>query len=170
MARPLRRKVQRRQKAACLKLYGQYAPPGAEARAWKKESDLSPDTLEQFQRIWDKSAPERCRECAKASAPGQRHPVRRLGNAFCSAQCAEAGTVLSCRRCNEPVSAEQPHCAGCGWGLSEPVPARRGQQRSRLDDVVEEMEKTAAWWTRVVRCAQRPDANHELAWKRRRRS
>ena len=161
------------QKAACLKLYGQYAPPGAEARAWKKESDLSPDTLEQFQRIWDKTAPERCRECAKASAPGQRHPVRRLGNAFCSAQCAEArGAVFSCRECNEPVSAERPHCARCGWGLSgpAPAPANRGQRRSRLDDMVEENEKNVAQWLKRVRCVQRPDANHEPAWKRRRRS
>ena len=124
------------QKAACLKLYGQYAPQGAEARAWKKESDLSPDMLEQFQRMWDKTAPERCRECGKAAAPGRWHPVRRLGKAFCSAQCAAAGTVFSCSKCNEPVSTEQPHCATCKWGLPEPAPARRSQQRSRLDDVI----------------------------------
>ena len=30
------------QKAACLKLYGQYAPEGAEACAWKKECDIPP--------------------------------------------------------------------------------------------------------------------------------
>ena len=159
------------QKAACLKLYGQYAPQGAEARAWKKESELPPDTLEQFLRIWDKTAPERCRECRKALAPGRLHLVRRFGTAFCSARCAEArGTMFSCRECNEPVSAERPHCTRCKSGLPGPAPARRGHQRSRLDDIVEENETNMVQWLKRVRCEQRPDANHEPAWKRRRRS
>ena len=39
-----------------------------------------------------------------------------------------------------------------------------------LDTVVEENEKNVAQWLKRVRCVQRPDANHEPAWKRRRRS
>ena len=54
---------------------------------------------------------ELCHECGKAAAPGRKHSVRRLGRAFCSAQCAAAYTVLSCRICKQPVSGEQPQGA-----------------------------------------------------------
>ena len=56
---------------------------------------------------------ELCHECGKTSAPGMKHSVRKLGGAFCSAQCATAYTVLSCRRCKEPLSAEQGLCKAC---------------------------------------------------------
>ena len=91
------------QKTACLKLYGQYTP--SEARTLKKECDLPPCELEQFQRLWDPGAPERCRECAKAAAPGQRHPIRVGCDMFCSRQCADAGVTIVCRTCRQP---------GCG--------------------------------------------------------
>ena len=157
------------QKAACIRLYGQYAPEGAEARAWKKECDISPQERQAFQRLWGDNR-ELCHDCGRATAPGQKHSVRRLGGAFCSTQCATAGTVLSCRECNQPVSAGQPHCATCKWGLPEPAPARRSQQRSRLANVIEENEKNLEHLLKRIRCKQRPDPNHEPAWKRRRRS
>ena len=42
---------------------------------------------------------ELCHECGEATAPGQKHSVRRLDRAFCSERCAAAYTVLSCRIC-----------------------------------------------------------------------
>ncbi len=47
---------------------------------------------------------ERCAECRKPIAPDQKHSVRRLDRAFCSQQCTEAYTMLSCRICRfEPL-------------------------------------------------------------------
>ena len=47
---------------------------------------------------------ERCTECRKPTAPDQKHSVRGLDRAFCSQQCAEAYTMLSCRICRfEPL-------------------------------------------------------------------
>ena len=41
-------------KAACIRLYGQYAPEGAEARAWKKECDIAPQERQAFQRFMER--------------------------------------------------------------------------------------------------------------------
>ena len=108
------------QKAACIRLFGQHAPEGAEARAWKKECDISPQERQAFQRLWGDNR-ELCHECGRATLPGQKHLVRRLGCAFCSTQCATAGTLLSCRECHQPVSAEQLHCATCKWGCHQNI-------------------------------------------------
>ena len=108
------------QKAACLKLYGQYAPEGAEACAWKKECDIPPQERQAFEQLWGDTR-EICFECGKATAPGLKHSVRRKGRAFCSTQCATAGTVLSCRKCDQPVSVEQPRCATCQWGCHQNI-------------------------------------------------
>ena len=58
-------------------------------------------------------AGELCRDCGKTSAPATMHPVHKLGEAFCSQQCAEAYTVLSCSRCLEPLIAGQGLCRAC---------------------------------------------------------
>ena len=66
------------QKAACIKLYGMYAPP-EEGRAWRNESDLPPETLEPFQRIWDVNAPDvvwGCRYVLGTFAPRLCHGLR----------------------------------------------------------------------------------------------
>ncbi len=58
-------------------------------------------------------AGELCRDCGKTSAPATMHPVHKLGEAFCSQQCAEASTVLTCSRCLEPLIAGQGLCRTC---------------------------------------------------------
>ena len=140
--------------------------------AWKKESDLPPDVLEQFQRIWDKTAPERCRECGKAAAPGRQHPVRRLGKAFCSKSCATAGRMTACRKCGERASMEQPHCIPCGWGSSstDTPHDRRGQKRGKLNDMIDRLEESLVRHLQTNFCNTRLDTNHEPAWKQRCRS
>ena len=158
------------QKMACIKLYGQYVPEEADARAWKKECNLPPDVLENFQRIWDADAPERCHECCSAAAPGTKHPVRRAGRNFCSRACAIAGTMIACSKCGHRVDATYPHCPMCEWGSSEPAPARRGHERTELAYMVEDSEKNYAAYMKAIRCTARVDPDHAPAWKKRRRS
>ena len=170
------------QKAACLRLFAQYQPPEGRHGAWKNESDLPPDVLEQFQRLWDADAPERCRECAKASAPGQRHPVRHYGRPYCSDECRWAGISLACSHCGRPVNTEWAYCTECKWGLPPPAPRIRPsssalnemtehQKRiAAFDDWSAEMEKDFAWGMMLMHCDMAESANREPAWKRRRRS
>ena len=66
---------------------------------WKKERDLPPKVLQEFERVWDSAAPERCLECNKRAAPGRKHPMHVLGKAYCSQQCSDAGFVVKCKRC-----------------------------------------------------------------------
>ena len=47
-------------------VHDEYVPEGSAARGWKRESDLPPEDLEEFQQVWDPGAPRRCRECGKA--------------------------------------------------------------------------------------------------------
>ena len=170
------------QKAACLRLFAQYQPPEGRHGAWKNESDLPPDVLEQFQRLWDADAPERCRECAKASAPGQRHPIRLYGRPYCSDECRWAGISLACSHCGRPVNTEWAYCTECKWGLPPPAPRIRPSS-SALNEMTEhqkrmaafdewsaEMEKDYAWGMMLLHCNMAENANREPAWKRRRRS
>ena len=167
------------QKAACLKLYGKYAP--AEARAWKNECNLPPDELEQFQRLWDPSAPERCRECAKASAPGQRHPVRFGCNMYCSRPCADAGVTIVCRTCRQPGCGPDsdgvPECTPVGdsrhvrvrpefnmWLEPSALEGHSWELRQHMQRM-HTQRWLMSWYFEVHR-----NANHEPAWKRRRRS
>ncbi len=80
------------QKSKCLKLYAQYVPKDSEARGWGKESDLPPEALEEFQRVWDPSAPYRCRECNRA-LPITKHY---LDSWYCSPKCETACKKISC--------------------------------------------------------------------------
>jgi hypothetical protein len=117
------------QKAACLKLWGEYS-----GSAWRKECDLPPDELTAFQRVWEPNAPERCSECNKSAPPPGKHPVRRSGRPFCSEDCACAGKCLSCRGCRGAVDAESPRCSSCAWGL-DPAPRAK---KSALDAMLED--------------------------------
>ena len=91
-----------------LWLFGPPAPKQATLAKWLRYRPAS-DTC------------ELCHDCGKTSAPGMTHSVRKLGGAFCSAQCATAYTVLSCRRCKEPLSADQGLCKACRRGLPRPL-------------------------------------------------
>jgi hypothetical protein len=150
------------QKAACLKLFGEYS--GA---TWRKEADLPPDELTTFQRIWDPSAPERCSECSRAAPPPGRAPLRRGGRPFCSEACARADTRLACRRCGASVDAVSPRCPTCAWGLS-PTPGRA--KSSALDAILERNEQALSQLLRATRAVERRDESREPAWKKRRRA
>jgi hypothetical protein len=144
------------QKAACLKLWGEYS--GA---AWRRESDLPPEELTAFQRVWDPSSPERCSECSKAAPPPGRFTLRRVGRTYCSESCSRAGIRLSCRRCGGSVDGDHPRCAACGWGLAPGRPIAPDN---------EESAQALNRFLRITRAAERPNEDHEPAWKRRRRA
>ena len=74
------------QKTACLLLYARYCPE-SEAAAWKKEGDLPPRDMEEFQRVWNPKAPSRCRECRKAL------DTTSIRDAYCSSKCEDATLV-----------------------------------------------------------------------------
>ena len=148
------------QKSACLKLFGEYS--GANLR---KESDLPPEELVPFQRLWDPKAPERCSECSKA-APEGRFQLRRCGRHFCSEACANAGVRLACQKCGEAVDTEWPRCEACGWGLK---PGKQAAS-SALDRMIEESELALRSFLQITRAAAIPDESHEAAWKKRRRA
>ena len=148
------------QKSACLKLFGEYS-----GTTLRKESDLPPEQLVPFQRLWDPAAPERCSECNKAAAEG-RFQLRRGGRHFCSDACASAGVHLTCRRCGEAVNAEWPRCQSCNWGLK---PSKQGCA-SALDKMLEESEAALRSFLRITRATALPDESHEAAWKKRRRA
>ena len=149
------------QKAACLKLFGEYS-----GSAWRKEADLPPAELTVFQRVWDPSAPERCSECNKAAPPPGRFSLRRGGRPFCSEACAQAGRHMACRGCGGPVDAVYPRCSSCNWGLSPEGPAKGGA----IQDLIERNELALGNFLRIVRSVNRPNSAHEEAWKRRRRA
>ena len=132
------------QRAACLKLYRQYAnigerkdlergayPSVAEARKklYSMECQVPPGELEEFQKLWDADAPRRCREC-HCELPADAA----LGQRFCCAEHAEANAKVVCRvvkrgkevRGGEVVvycSGDVVHrngclvCTACGQGL-----------------------------------------------------
>jgi hypothetical protein len=130
------------QKAACLRLFGDYS-----GSAWRKEADLPPAELTAFQRIWDPSAPERCSECNRAAPPPGQFPLRRGGSPFCSEACAQAGKRLACRGCGGPVDAVHLRCSSCSWGL-EPKPAAKG---GAIQDLIERNELALCNLLRIVR-------------------
>ncbi len=100
-----------------MKLYGMYAP-SEEGSAWRNESDLPPETLEPFERVWDADAPERCRGCNKGSAE-HSHPRawRTYGTPYCSRACKSAGLVAVCEKCCAKVDVDWPRCYTCKWGF-----------------------------------------------------
>ena len=90
------------QKAKVLALYALYVPIGSKACEWRKESDLPPEELEAFQKVWTSTAPRRCRECNKALP--EDAPKQQL---FCDSVCQSAGRMISCITCN-PLRVQLP--------------------------------------------------------------
>jgi hypothetical protein len=145
------------QKSACLKLFGVYSDAAPD---WRKECDLPPNVLQDFQRVWEPAAPERCLECNKRAAPGTKHPLRRLGRAYCSLKCSDAGTIVGCKRCTPERK--------CGFCSLKPAPLGE----SRLDQVLREneLQLKRARHKMTGDATLELDPNHDPAWKRRRRS
>ena len=173
------------QKAACIKLYAEYRPPTV-GRPWRCESDLPPDVLAPFERIWNPEAPDRCYECGKPV--GAQH-VRRLGMPFCSQRCATVDAVVVCKQCGTRVNPEWTGCSSCKWGLwehSAPPPPLKWPEEQIADMTEEQLLRRVRamnfwwWWDRDVKrcclwmmilyCKISKQSDHVPAWKRRRRS
>ena len=136
------------QKASVLRLYRVYA--GTE---YKRECDLPPALLSDFQQVWHPDAPSRCRECGKALTGN--YPIERL---YCNDACHRAGVGLTCRGCSRVLSGS-PHCPAC----------ERGGVMSWREPR-EESERMLLKARRLWLCETNRDPEHEPAWKRRRRS
>ena len=165
------------QKALVLKIFAEYTPEDSPARGWKKESDVPPANLVEFQRVWNPDAPARCHECGKALAG--KCPIPRT---HCSEACRLAGMRTACARCkralDDPV---HPCCPVCKLG-STPLPARptlpaRKRNPGEPDTPGERLDRRPAERRAMLGMAQRvwfsdqqKDPNWEPAWKRRRRS
>ena len=78
------------QKMSVLRLFRVYG--GAR---YKRECDLPPALLTDFQQLWHPDAPPRCRECAKALVG--RWPIEHL---YCNDACRLAGVRITCRGCS----------------------------------------------------------------------
>ena len=182
------------QRAACLKLYGAYIPP-QEAQSYKTESSLPPDELQRFQRVFNPGAPERCWECGRASAPGRGHPIRYGKKISCSKECELRNNQIVCRNCKNPACEwydPAPEChgrkpqrePGPGFSYWSPWndpnnpeamfdycpawPGARylmGSETKRMED----KKRKFLWW-KAHFFENRPPADQEPAWKRRRRS
>ena len=106
-----------KQKGACLDLYTLYNP----ACKYKREVDLEPALLEEFQRVWDPEAPSRCRACSKAIPRKTAFHAK-----FCGEACAAAsgiGKPTTCR-CGCTVFAARGQimqCTGCRDILMQPM-------------------------------------------------
>ena len=148
------------QRSVCLKLFGAYS-----GSPWRKEADLPPLELTEFQRVWDPAAPDRCSECSKAAPPPGRFSLRRRGRPFCSEACACAGKRLACRRCGGALDAVYPRCTTCSWGL-EPGRSKEG----RLGDFIESSTLALNKLLRITRAVEQTDDSREQAWKKRRRA
>ena len=136
------------QKLSVLRLYQVYA--GA---TYKRECDLPPALLSDFQWVWHPDAPSRCRECGKAlTGPC---PIEHL---YCNDACRLAAAALTCRGCSKVLS-DLPHCPDCKLGSVLNWREPRGDfERMHL--------KARRLWL----CNHGQDPEHEPAWKRRRRS
>ena len=133
---------------ACLDLYTLYNP----ACKYKKEVDLEPSLLEEFQRVWDPQAPSRCRSCSKAIPRKTSYRAK-----FCGEACAAAVGIGKPTAC----------CCGCT------VFAARGQILECADCREIHMEPVAhtAEFIGLVHIRPRGEKpNAEPAWKRRRHS
>ena len=142
------------QKGHCLKLYGMYHPTSEEAK-WKREGELPPIVMQEFQRVWESTAPSRCHECRK--------PLKSLSRQdhFCCDKCRDAGFVVACVRC----TAERT-CAFCTSSASD-----RALGQSRLDDALRQSQKDLERWRRITGQVKRVAIPfYEPAWKRLKKS
>ena len=141
------------QKSKCLQLFALYSEQG---RNWKKESDLPPQTLTSFQRIWDPNAPDRCRECGtslncKLSDSERKHNDQH----YCSEKCRLAGIIEICWKCKRKI--DDKSVAPCTFCKTTTGPTNNSKRS---------LELTTQMWYR----GQELHQNHEPAWKSRRRS
>jgi len=141
------------QKALCLKLYAMYAPDSREA-AWKKEGDLPPRDMVEFQRVWDAEAPNRCLECRK---PLEGTAASFRDSSYCSDKCKCAGVVATCTRCTP-----EQKCRYC-----QLAPSGKRKYTSKLDQGEKQLDRMRQVLGHERRSV---DPDHEPAWKRRRRS
>ena len=142
------------QKGHCLKLYGMYHPTSEEAK-WKREGELPPIVMQEFQRVWEPTAPSRCHECRKPLKNQSRQ------DHFCCDKCRDAGFVVACVRC----TAERT-CAFCTSSASD-----RALGQSRLDDALRQSQKDLERWRRITGQVTRVAIPfYEPAWKRLKKS
>lgn len=154
------------QKAACLKLFATYSGGAGAVR----ESDLAPDELMAFQRVWDPKAPARCLECGNA--------IREATDYYesvthCSDECANAGKTIWCTTCD--VEGEMTHtvpvCVECGAGVQ--LAQRIGDELActgRLGWDSQSLRNAYTLWGFDHAFVQKPNPGHVPAWKKRRRS
>ena len=90
------------QKAACLKLYREYAKIADKQGLTEEQQKtfytmtckIPPHELTDFERVWDPDAPKRCLDCNKGLG-GAAH----ADQDFCDASCQNADKLISCRHC-----------------------------------------------------------------------
>ena len=123
------------------------------------ECDLPPNVLQEFERIWEPAAPERCLECNKRAAPGRKHPMHVLGKAYCSQKCNDASFVVRCKRCTP-----ERKCSFCSLKVA-PLGERRLDKALREN--VAQLKRAREMLGHETREA---DPSREAAWKKRRRS
>ena len=155
-----------KQKQLCLELFGKHT-----GKEYRKESDLPPKVLEEFQKVWDAAAPRRCRECSNAlpaSSP--------LMQVFCGEACAAAGKKITCRTCGPSgevsIFPGCRVCKACGKGskAAESMAAEeRRTEKSKLDTMLKEnsemQRKVSDRWNFIAAA----DPDHQPAWTKRRR-
>ena len=154
------------QKASAIRLYAQYAGSG-----WKKESDLPPALLTDFQQVWNPDAPERCRECAKALVG-----VWPITHAYCSDACKKAGIETVCRHCRSAANLIDVegyvYCTACKSGglLRKRGERPQGEARTDFDKRLDSQREQLKLASRMLGTVSAARPDHEPAWKRRRRS
>ena len=162
-----------KQKSKVLQLYGEYN--AEDGSSWKKECDLPPEELEQFQRVWDPDAPNRCRECGKAlKGPA---PYRDLDH-YCNETCKNAKMKTTCKECKSAANMENVdgyrYCKICYKRRPpKPIPAALKQNErdeSSLDKKMRSNRESLCLVQEVLYTDRAADPQHEPAWKRRRRS
>ena len=180
------------QRAACLKLYRAYAPT-EDAEDYQAENSLPPGVLQGFQRLFFQGAPERCRECSKASPRGYSHPIRVCGRPYCSKECEQNQNRIVCRKCKSPECWWDTPSPGCEKREPQPVSFSRyppwtewiyglkqsldynpyypwAQHPMSIEQQHREERKLAERWFQAHFFEPRPVDDREPAWKRRRRS
>ena len=141
------------QKGAVLKLYALYLPDSPEA-AWKKEGDMPPRDMVEFQRVWNPEAPNRCQECRKAI---RGKPT--LRDVYCDSKCRDAGVAVKCTRCTP-----ERKCGFCSMKAVSQGGSKLGEMLRENMQHLKHMRGITGHETREA------DPSHEPEWKKRRRS
>ena len=101
-----------------------------------------------------------CQECSSV--------VGEPGGRFCSPECKNAGVLSACRKCEAPLDSVWPYCAECKIGSAQPLKVPKGDTalHKGLKRGAESLANAQRFWA----AARAADLEHELAWKKRRRS